>query len=1128
MRTLNIIYRRTESHLKRNSFFSIIAVLYILSMCASPLLQGAVTGLYINGIQQPFPLSRSSGGVNYLGAITASYSKVSFATDSAYDKVNFIIHTGSGNLAPVEGSGMEWLNTYMYFLSPGANISRDWFVSLTFWNSASPGTTTFSYDFYYTVYNGVEFVYQLAQPVSTATLNSDNTYTIINGSQLILNGTVTGGVLPLTYLWSKDGLELSTDSVYAINSFSAASEGVYRITVTDSNGTKTYKQTKLWLGQTPSIITQPASQTVMMNSPVTFTVTAAGPPTILYQWYKDVSAIIGATSSIYTINYASLSTAGQYTVRLTNYATQTSVVSSAATLTVNAIPIISGPPNSQTIVSGSSVTFTVVASGSNLSYKWFKSGTLVSGPFSGPSFSINYVTTQHAGGYYVEVTNTAGTTRSATATLTVTATAPVPAAPVVTTQPTNVATYKGRTVTFQVFATGSDTLAYQWKKNGALISGATSWSYTFVADLTDAGNYTVTVSNAIGSATSAVATLTVLTRAPYILTQPSSTHGSPNTGDTLYLMVDYDGTPPITYQWYKDGKAVSGATGTDTSAWLPIRNVTVSDSGIYYLRVQSQWGSASSNTIVVNVAPPPSSPIITKQPISQTGNLGEQINFSVVATGTGVLTYQWFKNGVSIVGANTPTWWFFPMKSDSVGVYSVSVTNAIGTVTSDSAVLLSGLSTPVITTQPVSRSVNTGSSVTFSVSAVGVLPLSYQWFWNGSRIPGETGSTLSIAYCSNISVGTYTAAVTNAYGSVYTDVVTLAVDTVAAVPLINIQPSSQSAVTGSSVSFRVSASGTAPLTYQWYYNTIPIVGANQATYTMPSVTTSNAGRYTVQVSNTTGTVSADAVILTVSPANTAPESLLTELSVRTTLASGQRLIPGFVTNGSKILLMRAGGPALTPYGLSGLTDPQLQVYNSSSVLTNQNDNWDISMVSLFNQLGAYSFATYSKDSALTMSINGPNTAFAFGSGVGTGTLLFELYDTDTSNYTTRLMAVSARNQVGTGADVLIAGFVIGGTGTKKLLIRGVGPKLAAYGVTGVLADPYLEIYNVSGTLIASIDNWDSSLSSIFRQVGAFDLDVGSKDAAILITLPVGVYTAKLSGVNGGTGEALIEVYEIWP
>ena len=124
----------------------------------------------------------------------------------------------------------------------------------------------------------------------------------------------------------------------------------------------------------------------------------------------------------------------------------------------------------------------------------------------------------------------------------------------------------------------------------------------------------------------------------------------------------------------------------------------------------------------------------------------------------------------------------------------------------------------------------------------------------------------------------------------------------------------------------------------------------------------------------------------------------------------------------------------------------------------------------------------------------------------------------------RLTNISARNRVGTGADILIAGFTIAGTGTKKLLIRAVGPTLSSFGLSNVLADPKLAVHDGS-KLIAENDDWSPALVSTFASVGAFELAENSKDSALVVFLPAGGYTVQVSGASNSMGEALIEIYE---
>ncbi len=127
----------------------------------------------------------------------------------------------------------------------------------------------------------------------------------------------------------------------------------------------------------------------------------------------------------------------------------------------------------------------------------------------------------------------------------------------------------------------------------------------------------------------------------------------------------------------------------------------------------------------------------------------------------------------------------------------------------------------------------------------------------------------------------------------------------------------------------------------------------------------------------------------------------------------------------------------------------------------------------------------------------------------------------------RLNNLSARGRVGTGADVLVAGFTIGGRRSKAVLIRGIGPTLSEFGVTGALADPRVDLYSGS-TLLDSNDNWSGTVGFVgtTRYLGAFPLAEGSRDAALLVTLAPGSYTAQVSGAGTTSGLALLEIYEV--
>jgi hypothetical protein len=254
------------------------------------------------------------------------------------------------------------------------------------------------------------------------------------------------------------------------------------------------------------------------------------------------------------------------------------------------------------------------------------------------------------------------------------------------------------------------------------------------------------------------------------------------------------------------------------------------------------------------------------------------------------------------------------------------------------------------------------------------------------------------------------------------------------------------------------------------------------------------------------------------------------------------LIAGFVVGAGDPLplLVRGVGPTLGAFGVPGvLADPTVTVVASGGATVASNDNWGAAsnatqLATTAQQLGAFALPNSSLDAALLPSLaSGAYTALVAGKGAATGIALAEAYDAAADgSKAARLINVSARTRVGSGADILIAGFVIQGAVAKQVLIRAVGPTLAGFGVPGVLADPQLALYRQgSSTPLQQNDNWlqatnAAQIGLASAQVGAFSLPANSKDAAILVTLEPGAYTAQVSGVGSTTGTALIEIYEV--
>jgi sugar lactone lactonase YvrE len=357
---------------------------------------------------------------------------------------------------------------------------------------------------------------------------------------------------------------------------------------------------------------------------------------------------------------------------------------------------------------------------------------------------------------------------------------------------------------------------------------------------------------------------------------------------------------------------------------------------------------------------------------------------------------------------------------------------------------------------------------------------------------------------------------------------------VATAPAIQTQPFDQTAGIGGTVTLAVVATGNPVPTFQWRRNGVSIPGATAATLTLSNVQAPQAGNYSVSISNPLGTILSAGANLSVvnAPVNTAR---IVNLSIRTPLNGAEPLIVGFVaTGGPKPLLIRAVGPTLRSFGVSGaMADPQLSVQTAGISVTN--DNWGsgsgISQVTLAAiQVGAFALPADSLDSAIiATAVDNAMTAQASSRNAAGGIVLIELYDT-TPTAPSRLINVSARANVGGGEDALFAGFVVSGSGSKTLLIRAVGPTLGAFGVNGVLADPRLDIFASGASApITSNDNWagNAALAAAFRSVAAFSLPANeSKDAALLVSLSPGAYSAQVSGVGGLTGEVLLEIYEL--
>lgn len=710
-------------------------------------------------------------------------------------------------------------------------------------------------------------------PVLAPTITTQpSSQTVTMGANVSFT-VAASGTAPLSYQWRLNGANVSgaTSATLSLTGVTTNQAGSYTCVVTNTAGSATSGAASLTVNVPPTITTQPAGQSVTAGDNVSFIIAASGTAPLSYQWRRNGVNLSGANSATLSLTSVSTNQAGSYTCLVTNVAG--SSLSSAAVLAVSALPVapsVTTQPVSQTVAVGANVTFTVAVSGTApFSYQWQFNGGNISGATSA-TLNLTAVGTNQAGTYLCLVTNTAGSATSSQATLAVS----LP--PSITTQPVNQTVTAGGNVSFTVAAAGSGPLSYQWRLNGANISGATSPTLNLTGvTATQAGSYTCVVTNPVGSATSSAATLTV-NAPPSITTQPLSQ--TVTAGANVTLSVAATGTAPLSFQWQRDGANIGGATG----ASLTLSSVTTNQSGSYLCVVTNVAGSATSSAATLAVNPAPIAPTITTQPVSQSVTAGSNVTFTVVVAGTSPFSFQWRRNGANIAGATSATLNLTGVTSAQAGNYTCVVTNAAGSATSSAAILTVNVP-PSIVTPPASQTVLSGANVSLSVVVSGTAPLTYQWQRNGVNISGGNGATLTLTGVTTNQAGSYLCVVSNLVGTATSSAATLTVNLAPVAPLITTQPVGQTVTAGANVSLVVTASGTSPMSFQWRRNGVNVAGGTGATLNLSSVTTNQSGTYTCVASNVAGTATSSGAILTVQPV--VPQS-----SVLTVVVEGQGTI----------------------------------------------------------------------------------------------------------------------------------------------------------------------------------------------------------------------------------------------
>ena len=649
----------------------------------------------------------------------------------------------------------------------------------------------------------------------------------------------------------------------------------------------------------PFITTQPANQTNTVGTAAVFSVAATSGSTVTYQWSFDGTSIVDATNSVLTLTNVQPSQAGSYSVALTN--SDGSTNSATATLTVylsssslffddfggpslnpmwttnlpdavcgsypNGYPapaLYLGAPNFGFQTAGGNSVIRLTNTLAPLQRcGWGSVSNFVAGDFrydvrfntmiQSPATSIDGfveiwifdatnsarydIISPFGGSYdgspYFFVGSTIDNSFSQTS-----------------------ITYSNNTWYHLVLnaAAGQDIRASILNDDGTELVGR-NLAHTASAY---PNGFNIALSQVIGGAGApypvdvAVDYVNLTTgSAPVINTQP--VNQSVAVGGTANFSVSAAGTAPLAYQWSFAGAAIDGATNST----LTLTNVQSSQSGSYSVEVANAYGAAFSSNAVLNTG---YAPQFNNQPVSQTVAAGGTVTFTADVSGTAPLNYQWKYNGANLVGATTASLQLTNVQFAQSGNYSVFVSNAFGTVLSSNATLTIQ-SPPYMTSQPVSRTILVGGSVTFSASANGSAPLAYLWACNGTNISGATNPTLTLTNVQLSQAGNYVLTVTNAFGGIWSSNAILTVNGIR--PSITNQPVSQTVPYGGSVTFSVVAGGTAPLNYQWTFGGTNISGATSSTLTLTSLQYTQAGSYAVVITNAFGSVTSSSATLTV-------------------------------------------------------------------------------------------------------------------------------------------------------------------------------------------------------------------------------------------------------------------------
>lgn len=737
--------------------------------------------------------------------------------------------------------------------------------------------------------------------------------------------SVTANGSNLSYAWYKDGIAIipaETNSALNLFNITAANNGFYHCEVSGSCGIVSSALAQLNADIEPTITSQPGNQTGCIGEPLNI-ITTAGGSNLLYNWYKDGVLLPTETNPVIGIASFAAGDDGSYYCIISNTCgnqqTNNAIISLGSTTVVNTYPV------SATRCIHSSVVFTVSASGTNLSYQWYKDGIQLTDDgritaSNTPTLSITDILMSDFGEYTCNVTGDCGLVTSNGATLT------VRRPPVIITAPVSDTVCQGGLATFNVLATG-DNLSYQWQVDGTPIAGATNTSLVInPATSANQGIYNCQVFNtACGLVTSAAADLVVFDN--LLITDPTPVTSCE--GNSVSFNVVITGPPnyDLALQWYTDGIALSNG-GQITGAYsdiLNISNITSANSGSYQCEVTSRCGSAMSNIATLTIE---ESVTITVQPVSFSVAIGNTANFTVIAVGN-ITAYQWRKNSVGLVdggdisGANTAILSIANADVNDEGAYSCLITGLCSNASSKPADL-TVLPTSIISVQPVTP-VTKCEKETLNLSVTSTAT-TYEWRKDGTAlieggdISGSNSASLTISNLTTSDQGAYTCNVDGIETS-QPSIVTINASTI-----ITLQPISYTHCEGDNVTFNINATGTS-LVYQWQKDNVDILGATNNTLSINPLIKADEGNYHCIVTGTCGSLNSNPAYLTVN-CNT----LITSQPLGGTICENTSLTLSVGATGNNLTYQwyQNGSPLANGGSFTGVSTANLNINNATT------------------------------------------------------------------------------------------------------------------------------------------------------------------------------------------------------